>query len=98
MILIRDIFNLKYGKAREAIAMWKEGQAILKKGGYNPERILTDITGKSYTLVLESTYSSLSDYDDRLQDTQAHEEWRKWYEKFLPLVESGSREIFRIVE
>jgi hypothetical protein len=98
MILIRDIFYLKYGKAKEAIAMWKEGQAILKKGGYNPDRILVDVTGKSYTLVLESTYSSLSDYDGRLQDTQAHEEWRKWYDKFLPLVESGNREIFRIVE
>ena len=98
MILVRDIFNLKYGKARDAIAMWKEGQAVLKKSGYNPERVLADITGKSYTLVLESTYSSLSEYDDRLQDTQAYEEWRKWYEKFLLLVESGSREIFRIVE
>ena len=98
MILVRDIFNLKYGKAKEAMALWKEGQAILKKGGYNPERILVDMTGRSYTLVLESVYASLSDFDDRLQDTQAHDEWRKWYEKFLPLVDSGSREIFRIVE
>jgi hypothetical protein len=98
MILVRDIFYLKYGKAREALAIFPEGKAILKKAGYNPDRILTDITGKSYTLVLESTYSNLSDYDDRLQDTQAHEEWRKWYEKFILLVESGSREIFRIVD
>jgi len=48
--------------------------------------------------VTERGNSSLSDYDDRLQETQAHEEWRKWYEKFLLMVGSGSREIFRIVE
>jgi hypothetical protein len=98
MIVVRDIFNLKYGKAKDAIALWKEGQTVLKKTGYVPDRMLTDLTGKSYTLVLESTYSSLSEYDKRLQDTQGYEEWRKWYERFLPLVESGSREIFRIVE
>jgi hypothetical protein len=98
MIVVRDIFHLKYGKAREAIALWKEGQPILRKAGYSPDRMLTDLTGKAYTLVLESSYHSLSDYDGRLQDAQANEEWRKWYDRFLPLVESGTREIFRIVD
>lgn len=98
MILVRDIFNLKFGKSKEAIALLAEGKGILKKAGYNPERLLVDLTGKSYTLVIESTYSSLSEYDDRLLDTQAHEDWRKWYERFVSLVESGSREIFRIVD
>ena len=98
MILVRDIFNLKFGKAREAMTLWKEGKAIIMRGGYKPDRILTDLTGKYYTLVMESTYSSLREYDDRLQETQGYEEWRKWYEKFMPLVESGSREIFRIVD
>ena len=78
--------------------MWKESMSIVRKSGYNPERMLTDLTGDSYTLVMESTYNSLSDYDDRLQDTQGHDEWRKWYDKFIPLVDSGRREIFRIVD
>jgi hypothetical protein len=98
VILVRDIFSLKFGKSREAMTLFAEGKGILKKAGYNPERILTDITGKSHTLVIESTYSSLSDYGEILLDAQANEEWRKWYEKFVPLVESGSREIFRIVD
>jgi hypothetical protein len=98
MIVVRDVFYLKFGKAREALTLLKEGLAILKKAGYNPDRALTDVTGKYYTLVLESSYSSLSEYDDRLQDTQANEEWRKWYEKFTTLVESGNREILRIVD
>lgn len=98
MILVRDIFYLKFGKAKEAIALLADGKGILTKAGYKPERILADITGKSYTIVIESTYSSLSEYDDQLLDTQANEDWRKWYEKFIPLVESGNREIFRIVD
>ena len=98
MIVVRDIFHLKFGKAKEAIAIWKEGVAILKKAGYNPDRLLADVTGTYYTVVVESTYSSLSDYEDRLEDTQAYNEWRNWYDKFIPLVKSGSREIFRIVD
>ncbi len=98
MILVRDIFHLKYGKAREAMALWKEGQLIIRKSGYQPDRLLTDLTGDAYTLVLESSYSGLSEFDERLQDTQANDEWRKWYERFVALVDSGNREIFRIVD
>ncbi len=25
------------------------------------------------------------------------EEWKKWYQKFVPLVESGYREVFNVV-
>lgn len=98
MILVRDIFHLKFGKARDGIAMWKEGQAMLKKAGYNPTRLLTDITGKYYRLVLESTYTSLKEFEDRFQDAQGNDEWRKWYERFMPICESGEREIFRILD
>ena len=44
MILVRDIFNLYFGKARDAQAALKEGLPIMKKGGYTPERVLTDFT------------------------------------------------------
>jgi hypothetical protein len=99
MILVRDVFQLKFGKAREALTVWKEGFAITKKlglGGMN--RLLTDLVGKYYTVVLESTYDSLSDYEKAGKAVTANEEWRAWYQKIVALTEAGHREIFNIVE
>ena len=59
MIVIRNVFRLKFGKAREAVALMKEGLAIQKRvmaGQEFSTRILTDVTGPFYTLVLESTH------------------------------------------
>jgi hypothetical protein len=99
MILVRDIFQLKFGKAKEAINLWKDGSAIIKKLEYGPERLLTDLVGPSYyTFVMESTFEGLSDLEKGLSKVFGNEEWSRWYQKFLPLVESGRREIFNIVE
>ncbi len=102
MILVRDIFQLKFGKAREAIAAWKEGTEFMKKVGLPPGRVCTDLTGAPYyTLVFESTYESLTAFEAahaKAMGTSSYKEWRAWYERFIPLAESGRREIFNIVE
>ena len=100
MILIRDVFQLKFGKAREAVALWKEGIAIFKKSnfGASSPRILTDLVGTYYTLVFESTFNSLTDYEQTYKKMTANEEWKSWYAKVVPLFEGGRREIFTIVE
>lgn len=99
MILVRDIFQLKFGKAKEAVAHWKQGTAIIKKLGYGPERLLTDLVGPSYyTFVMESTHENLTALEKELSEVFRNEEWSQWYQKFLPLVDSGRREIFNIVE
>jgi hypothetical protein len=56
MIVVRNVFQLKFGKAKEAVALLKEGLAIQKKALSGVEfstRVLTDVTGPFYTLVLE---------------------------------------------
>ena len=100
MILVRNIFRLKFGKAREAVAVWKEGLAIAKKAGFGsaPVRLLTDLTGPAYTLVMEITHEDLNDFERTSKKVMSAPEWKSWYQKFVPLVESGDREIFSIVE
>ena len=61
-------------------------------------RILTDLTGQYYTLVLESTYKSLADYEETAQKEMSAQGMGALYQKFVPLVDSGRREIFTIVE
>lgn len=98
MIVVRNVFNLKFGKAKEAVAAWKEGQEIAKKGGMTNSRILTDVTGPSYTLVFETSFENFNEFQTRAEAMRGSDEWQKWYHgKIVPLVESGHREIFNIV-
>jgi hypothetical protein len=100
MIVVRNVFRLKFGKTREAVAVFKEGQATMRQSGFGhtPARVLTDLVSSFYTLVLEQTFDSLADYESSAQALMANNEWKAWYQKVLPLVESGHREIFTIVE
>ena len=97
MILIRDVFQLRFGAAREAVALWREGLDFLRRGGLAKDvRLLTDLAGPYYTLVLESTYDDLSTFDREMHEAMT-DEWRAWYQRFVPLVQSGHREVFTIV-
>lgn len=100
MILVRDVFRLRFGKARDAIALWKEGLTIARTAGMSaPTRLLTDLVGPSYyTLIFEMSYPTLADYEREAQNVMSSEEWKKWYQRFLPLAESGHRELLTIVE
>ena len=97
MLVIRDIFQLQFGKAKEAIELLKQGQEALKRSGYPVDRILADITGEYYTLVMESRVESLSKFEEALGNTRDLRDWQEIYQRFVPLVHSGRREVFREV-
>jgi hypothetical protein len=97
MIVVRNIFRLKFGKAKEAKALLKEILEINKKLGV-PTRTLADLTGVSYTLVLETTHESLSDFEGKLKSIFASKDYQENYQKFIPLVDSAYRDIMTVVE
>lgn len=97
MIVVRDVFQLRFGTAREAAALWNEGLEFLRRSPQVREpRLLTDLTGPYYTLVLESSFDSLGAYETTMRES-LDDKWRAWYSKFTPLVVSGHREIFNVV-
>lgn len=99
MIIVRNTFRLKFGKAREAVAIMKEGIAIQKRAGVNvSQRLLTDMTGVFYTIVLELTLPNLAALEAMMPKIMGDKDWQANYQKLLPLVESGQREIFTLVE
>jgi len=101
MIVVRNVFQLKYGKAREAIALVKEGLAIQKRAVTGVDfstRLLTDVTGPFYTLVLELTVANLAAFEAYAPRLFADKDWQANFHKMTPLVESGYREVFTIVE
>ena len=98
MILVRNSFQLQFGKAKEAKAVIKEGFHALKALGMVENRACIDITGPFYTLVLENTWESLGAFEKAFGEMAANADWQKWYAKLVPLVESGHREIYSVIE
>lgn len=99
MILVREVFQLKVGKAKEAKALLQEAVTFMKKYGMPEGRTLTDLAGPFYTLVFETTYPNLSAWETATNDSMAAEEFGAWYQRFAPLLETGGRrELFTIVE
>ncbi len=97
MIVIRNVFQLKFGKAKEARALIEENQKILKKYNYGAARFLSDVTGPFYILEMEFTAESLAEYEKTSHDMTKAPEFGEWYQKFIPLVDSGSRQIYTVI-
>ena len=97
MIIERNVFHLKFGKAKEAKAMWVEYLDMAKKKDPALEaRLLTDLTGTSYTLILELHIRSFVDITPIVVRMLGAAEWRTFYDKFIPLCETASRSLYKI--
>jgi hypothetical protein len=83
----------------KALAVMKEGVAIhTRLATEGSARLLTDVTGRHYTLVLEMTLPNLAALETMSPRVFGDKEFQANYQKMVPLVESGHREIFTIVE
>ena len=97
MYIVRDIFNLKYGHFRPVKALMEEA----RKNGMMPDaknnRMLSDFTGGAYRLIMESGYDSLSDFEKEMSKDMSKPDWQEWYKKFTEHVDSGYREILKVI-
>jgi|JRYD01.1.fsa_nt_gb hypothetical protein len=98
MIVVREVFQLHYGKAREAIALAKEMIAASPSMSGSQPRLLTDAVGRYYTLVMEMEYPSLAAFENSMTEEFARDRMRDLNARFVPLVMEGRREVFRVVE
>src|SRR5258708_4109041 len=79
MVVVRNVFQLKFGKAKDAVALMKEGLAIQKRVTTDVEfstRLLTDVTGPFYTLVLELTVPSIATFESYAPKLFGSKEWQ----------------------
>ncbi len=98
MIIVRDVFSLKFGKAKDAKALMQESKKLMSEDRLKKSRILVDLIGHAYTMVLEGSYNNLADYEKEMASIFGKPEWQSWYQKMIPLVDRSYREIFTVVE
>ena len=98
MIVVRDVFQIEPDQMKLAKELVKQGREMGRRLAHPFSRILTDLTGEYYTLVLESEAKSLAEYEAGLQKVMADAEWQRFYPQFRKLIRGGRREIFSVVE
>ena len=93
MIVVRHVFQAKYGKANELVALFKEmGRQDPKMAG----RILTDLSGQFFTVVTEVEVESLAEWERMTKEMFKKPDFEKWFARSVALTESGRREIYTL--
>ncbi len=96
MILVRSVFQAKYGKGGELVALFKEIREQWSEAGAYGQRILTDVSGPFFTVVVETEVESLTTWEQLSAQIFALPEFGDWFARMQPLVESGRREFYNI--
>lgn len=94
MFLIRNVFKCKPGKAKNLIEHLQNSMALMEETN---QRILVDHVANFWTVVLEIETESLAEFEKQFQEYGQREDVQKAMSGYLDSVESGYREVFRIV-
>ena len=93
MIVVRDILQAKYGKGDELVALFKEAQKWPEKYG---QRILTDTSGRFFTVVVETEAESLADWEKLFHAVVSRPDFGDWFNRSTPLIDVGHREFYKL--
>jgi hypothetical protein len=93
MIIVRDVFQAKYGKGGELVNLLKETSQDMP-GGF--QRILSDASGPFFTIVTEIEVANLAAWENLMKEVFADPKFGEWFERMVPLVESGRREFYNV--
>lgn len=94
MLVVRDVFQAKYGRGNELVGLFKE--TFPKLGQGRTYRLLTDASGPFFTVVTEIEVASLAEWEQMTVKVFGMPEFGEWFNRMLPLVESGRREFYHL--
>jgi hypothetical protein len=95
MILARQVFQVKFGHMDDVLAAFK-AVSESGQGSSNGTRVLTDISGKNFTLVIETKAESLDAYWEALQAMFKDPEQAAQFNTIMQYIESGHKEFYTI--
>lgn len=95
MIMVRDVFQAKYGRGDELVALFKEMGEI--DATFRAARIYTDASGPFFTIVTEMDVESLAAWEAAFSAEMARPDFGDWFERMVEVTESGRREFYNVV-
>ena len=96
MILVRIVFQVKWGKMDEVLAGMGKMRSIGEKLGMPKPRILTDLSGPMFTLVQEMEVESLDQMEQNRRKMFGDPEWQAMSASMPDVFESGRTEFYNI--
>ena len=99
MLLVRQVFQAKYGHGDELVGLFQELNARMRDAGeLMPQfRVLTDASGPFFTVVTETETENFAAWEGGFREAMDQPWMGEWFSRMMPLVESGSREFYNIV-
>lgn len=98
MLMVRDVFRCKPGKAGElAQRMKKMAESMTADDGFENSRVMVDFVATYWTVVMQSEVPDLAAFERHMREYGQREDLRAVMAGYMDLVEGGHREIFRIV-
>ncbi len=99
MLLVRQVFQAKYGRGDELVVLFQEFNTRLQEAGQAMPRfrILTDASGPFFTVVTEAEVESFVVREVRVSEAMRQPWMSDWFSRMMPLVDAGSREFYTIV-
>ena len=95
MILVRQVFQVKFGQMDNVLAAFKAASEQVQSSS-NISRVLTDISGNNFTLVLETKAESMDAYWEGLQASFQNSELAEQMNTMMQSIKSGHKEFFTI--
>lgn len=96
MILVRTVFQVKWGKMDEVLAGMAQMRAIGEAMGMGNVRVMTDLGGPMFTLVQEREVESIEQSQQQMQALFKNPEWQAMAARMPDLFESGRTEFYNI--
>ena len=100
MLVARQVFRAKYGRGDELVALFQEFNTRMQEAGETTPRfrILTDATGPFFTVVTEIEVETFAAWEGGFRESMERPWMGEWFSRMVPLVESGSREFYNLVD
>lgn len=98
MYIVRDVFRCKPGKARELVEKLRATlESTEREDGFRNSRLMVDAVANYWTVVWEAEIEHLEQFEHHMAHYGSRPEVKQAMAGYLELVESGYREIFRLV-
>jgi hypothetical protein len=91
---MRNVFKCKPGQAKNLIERLQKSMSLMDEVNY---RILVDHVANFWTVVLEIEAEDLAGHEKQLSDYGTRADVQEAMSGYMDCVDSGYREIFRIV-
>ena len=98
MIVVRNVFRCKSGKATELAGRFQKMIPLAQQAGLGKGRVMVDLVSTFWTVVFEMETADLASYEQSFNERSSTPEMRDAMGNYMELVEGGHREVFKLVD